>query len=138
MWLAGRASAHHNSIMSLALSDSSNRGRVSAALAGVALVLAFVFFAYALNQTNKPQVVHVGKISLRSPVAVAVRARTEAWRITGQYDPDIVRGLSGRMKRGMSAWYPDNHQARIATPGGCVVWLQDGQLRSASKQCLGS
>jgi hypothetical protein len=122
--------------MSLTPHETSNRGRVLAALVGVALVLAFAFVVYAINQANKPEVVKVGKVHFRGPVAYAVKERLAAWQLTGQFDPDVVKGLSGKMHHGMSAWYPARDRARISTPGGCTVWLEAGHVMSYTKRCI--
>lgn len=124
--------------MSLTPHETSNRGRVLVALASVATILVFASVVYAINQANKPEVVAVGKVVFRGPVAHAVKERLAAWQLTGQFDPDVVKGLSGKMNPGMSAWYPTRDRARISTPGGCTVWLEAGHVASYTKNCIKS
>lgn len=122
--------------MSLTPAETSNRSRTLAALAGVGLILVWTLCVYAINQANRPQEVQAQKFELKKPVARAANQRLQAWKLTGQHDPSVVVGLSDRMKSGMSAWYVDQDRVRISTPGGCTLWIKQGKIVSATKQCL--
>lgn len=134
--MAGLPGASHTMGMSLTPAETSNRSRTLAALAGVGMILVWTLCVYTLNQANRPQELQVHKFELKTPVARAVNQRLQAWKLTGQHDPSVVKGLDDRMKSGMSALYVGRDRVRISTPDGCTLWIKQDKIVSATKQCL--
>jgi len=113
----------------------SNLPRVTAALIGVGAVIALTIIMGFVNHRDEPGPRAPVNIQiLQKDVRHAVRQALNAYRVSGQVDPGIVRGGDNRMAPGMSAWYPNAQTVRISKPGGCQVWVRK-DLVSYNRSC---